>query len=348
MKLLLTGATGFLGGELALKLLDQVEIMYLLARPASRERAKSILLDHPKVRWVDGDLRDPQCIKNTDLLDEIYLNVDTIVHAAALYDLYGQRKNNFLANVVGTQNVLYLAGHCQKLKTFHLVSSIAVAGDLSRTMQENELDCGQQFNNPYGETKFESEFHVRRAKFDANIRIYRPGVVIGNSQTGHIPKHDGPYYFFNFLNNLSQKRELLRHLKYLPLPYDPEALLPLIPIDHLVDCIAEGVMEPGDQKLACYHLFSPDSPSIQEFVEGSFKAYGLDSLKVFPLKRDFRKLISLSGMLEKLGMPSQLLDYMYADARFDQTTTLARFSLLKNSQYSQYAPVFYSCHKGQG
>ena len=63
------------------------------------------------------------------------------------------------------------------------------------------FDEGQELADPYSRTKFESEKIVRE---EANVpwRVYRPGIVVGHSQTGEMDKIDGPYYFFKVIQRL--------------------------------------------------------------------------------------------------------------------------------------------------
>merc|ERR1719270_3312621 len=84
---------------------------------------------------------------------------------------------------------------------FEYTSSIVVAGDYNGVFLESHFDEGQQFNNPYAQTKFEAEKLVRK-ECTAKYRIYRPGVVVGHSQTGEADKIDGPYYFFKALQKM--------------------------------------------------------------------------------------------------------------------------------------------------
>ena len=59
----------------------------------------------------------------------------------------------------------------------------------------------EDLDHPYHRTKHDSEGMVR-ANDRVPFRIYRPGAVVGHSQTGVIDKIDGPYYFFKALQKL--------------------------------------------------------------------------------------------------------------------------------------------------
>ena len=340
MKIFLTGATGLLGGELASRLSKTAEIIYLLVRP------KSKIPDHfhkPPFKLIKGDLSHPRLIFSEDDRQEIINSVDTMIHVGAYYNLFGDRSENYLANIVGTQNLLFLARESKNLKSFHYISSVAVAGKFRGVFSEDKLDMNQKFDNPYSETKFESEYHVRKSTLPVRKRIYRPGVIIGDSQTGAISKKDGPYYFFDFLKKLSRKKGILKKLPHFPLPFDPNALLPLIPIDQLADGIVSEILNPlqPNESLRCYHLLSQDSPTIEEFLRDSQEAFNLSFLKFWPIPRQIKKVVKKADVLTKFGMPSDLVDYMYAEARFDQEQALADITNLNQSSYQQYKKSFF-------
>ena len=84
---------------------------------------------------------------------------------------------------------------------FHHTSSIAVSGRYRGLFREDMFDEGQKLADPYSRTKFESEKLVRD---EATVpwRVYRPGIVVGHSQTGEMDKIDGPYYFFKVIQRL--------------------------------------------------------------------------------------------------------------------------------------------------
>ena len=63
------------------------------------------------------------------------------------------------------------------------------------------FDEGQKLDDPYSRTKFESEKLVREER-TVPWRVYRPGIVVGHSQTGEMDKIDGPYYFFKVIQRL--------------------------------------------------------------------------------------------------------------------------------------------------
>ena len=83
-----------------------------------------------------------------------------------------------------------------------MVSSIAAAGLYQGTWREDMFEEAQNLDtHPYFRTKHESEAVVRE-ECSRPWRVYRPGIVVGHSETGEMDKVDGPYYFFKLIQRL--------------------------------------------------------------------------------------------------------------------------------------------------
>ena len=141
MNLLLTGGSGFLGQELLNLLLNIDAKIWVLSRKHSRLQLIEKYKNYPQVTVVAGDITSPEVIEDSEQAKELIELVDVIVHSAGHYSLDGSYSDNFLNNVVGTQNMLFFSNRCKKLKSFHYVSTIAVAGDHPGQFAENNLEC---------------------------------------------------------------------------------------------------------------------------------------------------------------------------------------------------------------
>ena len=86
---------------------------------------------------------------------------------------------------------------------FHHISSIAAAGLYPGVFREDMFDEAEDLDDPYFRTKHDAEALVRK-EYTRPYRIYRPGIVIGDSKTGEIDKIDGPYYFFRLIKKMRQ------------------------------------------------------------------------------------------------------------------------------------------------
>ena len=112
------------------------------------------------------------------------------------------RKARSQVNIEGTRNTVEFAkaidaGH------FHHVSSIAAAGLYEGVFREDMFEEAENLDHPYFMTKHESEKIVRK-ECKVPWTVYRPALVVGDSQTGEMDKIDGPYYFFKLIQRMRQ------------------------------------------------------------------------------------------------------------------------------------------------
>lgn len=333
MKVLLTGASGFLGHYLTREITDSVEKLYVLARPKSASILRDELSPKQNVEVIEGDLSQFDVITSDSERERVLSDIDVIVHGAAHYDLEADHSTCFLHNVVATQNLIALSEKVTDLKAFHYVSTVAVAGNYEGTLLESDLEVRQAFGNSYAKTKYEAEKIVLEHKFAHAIkRIYRLGILVGESSSGYMPKVDGPYYFFNALKNFLKLPNLIKHSPFFPMPIDPKALFPIIPVDQAAKLIGLSVLGPKTKnKTRTYHVVSSPVPNMQEFATDSLRTFGIRG-KLFPLPR----ISFIGSVLSKFGVPEELLDYMFARVDYSQKNTLADFPFLKDCRYQDY------------
>src|SRR5687767_4118604 len=198
-----TGATGFIGRHLVECLLEREVTIHVLVREGSRARLEELIArwgaDEGRIVPVFGDLTVP-LLGVSDADRKTLAGVDHFFHLAAVYDMSADDETNRQLNVEGTRSAVGLANELGA-KCFHHTSSIAVSGRYKGPFLENMFDEGQKFGDPYSRTKFESEKLVRE-ECKVPWRVYRPGIVVGHSQTGEMDKVDGPYYFFKVIQRL--------------------------------------------------------------------------------------------------------------------------------------------------
>jgi len=120
-RILLTGATGFLGAHLLRTLIDETEAtVHCLVRPSAGdglERVRRNLAayrlwsdsDSARVRVVRGDLRRPRLGLDAREFRELADEIDAIVHAAADVNWVHGYESLRDANVLGTRELLRLA-----------------------------------------------------------------------------------------------------------------------------------------------------------------------------------------------------------------------------------------------
>jgi NAD(P)-dependent dehydrogenase (short-subunit alcohol dehydrogenase family) len=197
---LVTGGTGFIGRHLLRLLARREEVTYVLVRPGSRERLEAFVDNlgaRDRLTPVAGDITQPSLGLSRE--DMSRLEGADVYHLAAVYDLEAPEEVNQRANVDGTRHVVGLA--LELGARLHHVSSIAVAGARWKgKFTEDMFAEGQVLDHPYYRTKYDAEHMVRESGL--RFRIYRPGLVVGSSETGEADRIDGPYYAFKLIQRL--------------------------------------------------------------------------------------------------------------------------------------------------
>ena len=197
---LLTGATGFLGGEVLARLLERDEgPIFALVRAPDDERAelrlravlKSLLGSAEpwtrRVEAVAGDVTAPGLGLGPERRARLAARVGRIIHCAASVSFTLGDAEARAINVDGTRRVLDLAELCQArhgLEYLVHVSTAYVAGTHPGRFGEEDLDVGQSFRNSYERSKFEAEQLVRDRAAGLPAQVVRPSIVVGDSRSG--------------------------------------------------------------------------------------------------------------------------------------------------------------------
>ncbi|HKJ41234.1 MAG TPA: SDR family oxidoreductase [Sunxiuqinia sp.] len=174
MKLFLTGATGFIGSQLALKLANAGHEVHVLYR--NPQKLKD--LEHVNLHFFKGDLFDKAALK--DAME----GCDGVFHLAAFARLWAKDPSTYYkVNVEGTQNVLETAIQC-KVKRIVLTSTAGVFGPSENSTITEDTKRSLPFFNDYEETKTNSDEQSLKAaqgKIDVVIvhptRVYGPGLL---------------------------------------------------------------------------------------------------------------------------------------------------------------------------
>jgi len=154
MKVLVTGATGFIGGTLARELGKQGYAVRALVRKGSS--LKFLNLD--RIEPVEGDLLDPASLKRA------LAGCEALFHAAALYTFWTPGPDLFYrTNVEGTQNILKAAAEAGIGKIVYTSSESAVGIDAGCTAgNEAMLNDLKNIPGDYKKSKFIAENLVKK------------------------------------------------------------------------------------------------------------------------------------------------------------------------------------------
>ncbi len=172
--ILITGATGFLGSELARQLVQQGRVIRCIKRPASV--IPQILTTYSDlIEWVDADIMDSYS------LDAAFGGVTKVYHCAAWVSLKRADKDAMVnVNVNGTANVVNM---CLQYgaRLLH-VSSVAAIGDAKpgELITENHHLESNGNTDGYAISKLESEMEVWRGIAEGlDAVVVNPSLIIG-------------------------------------------------------------------------------------------------------------------------------------------------------------------------
>ncbi|WP_043307040.1 NAD(P)-dependent oxidoreductase [Pseudomonas sp. ML96] len=178
MKILVTGASGFIGGRFARFALEQG----LAVRVNGRRPEAVQHLVKRGAEYVEGDLSD------ADLVHKLCRDVEMVVHCAGAVGSWGTYQHFHQANVAVTQNVIE-ACLGQKVRRLVHLSSPSVYFDGKSHVGLREEQVPKHFVDHYGATKYLAEQKVMEAQeFGLEVLALRPRFVTGAGDTSIFPR----------------------------------------------------------------------------------------------------------------------------------------------------------------
>ena len=355
MQYFVTGATGFIGKRLVKKLLARKgSVVYFLIREESKGKVPALLeywgATKSRAIPVFGDLCAATLGVSKEDTKALAKNIDHFFHLAAIYDLKADAEAQMAVNIEGTRNTVAFA-NAISAGCFHHVSSIAAAGLFEGIFREDMFEEAENLEHPYFASKHESEKIVRKECKGA-FRVYRPGLVVGDSKTGEMDKVDGPYYFFKLIQRIR---------KMLP-PWMPTIGLEggrinIVPVDYVVDAMDHIAHQPKlDGK--CFHLTDPEPMRVGDVLNTFARAAHAPTMSLrinaallgFIPKTIKKGMMALTpvrrvklAVMKDLGLPDDLMQFINYPTRFDNRDAAAALkgSGIACPRLEDYAPCIW-------
>ncbi|MEV6839021.1 thioester reductase domain-containing protein [Streptomyces sp. NPDC051133] len=199
-RILLTGATGFLGSHMLLDLLRHSDAhIHCLVRAADQEAAVARLgeaLKSHRLPWssevrrrvtvLPGDIRRPRLGLSDELWHTLAHELDCVVGVAAAVDFLRGYQSLRASNVLGALTLAELAA-TGRPKPLHHISSIAVFNEVGITSmgEDDPLAHVDRLVSGYDQSKWAAEVALRRARdHGLVVTALRPGGIGGHTKTG--------------------------------------------------------------------------------------------------------------------------------------------------------------------
>jgi amino acid adenylation domain-containing protein/thioester reductase-like protein len=270
-RIFLTGATGFVGAFLLHELLQQTQAsIYCLVRAKNLEEAKQKLRNSLKTYLlpddkldsrivpVPGDLAQPRLGLSQAQFSQLAAEIDAIYHCGAFVNLIYPYSALRAANVLGTQEILKLAGQV-KVKPVHFISTLDVFqsphyAEMETILEDDDLAGGEELADGYSQSKWVAEQLIKAAHARGiPTSIYRLGMITGHSKTGASQANDLVCRLIKGLAQLGSAPNL-------------DLKLSLTPVDYVSKAIVHLSQQPASLGKA-FHLVSPHAVPLRQIVE---------------------------------------------------------------------------------
>jgi thioester reductase-like protein len=256
MNIFLTGATGFVGGELLVTFSKRKDIskIYCFLRASSMEEAMLKLerifqlhdddFDPGKIVPVIGDLFDEDLAQSL-ISNKIISDTNVVIHSAANTS-FSKIFNDVVekVNIQGLLKILLWAKQLPQFETFLYIGTATICGNdiKHRIVYENESpDIHAKHLVKYTYTKMQGELLLRQHLPGEKILIVRPSIIMGDSRPV-VPRSPVILWAVATIN-------LLRLV-----PVNGNASLDMIPVDYAAEAIANLLFT--KRRYDVYHISS--------------------------------------------------------------------------------------------
>jgi 2-alkyl-3-oxoalkanoate reductase len=270
MKVLVTGATGFLGVHTCRELLARGHQVRAFGRDFSRFPVAGI-------EQTQGDLRD------TDSVRFASASMDAVVHAGALSSPWGKLEEFMTVNVNGTRNVLEACTQAGVQRLVHISSPAVIFTGHDHVLERDDAPYPTKFSSHYALSKKLAEELVLESKSKLELIVLRPKAIYGPGDTALLPR----------IVSAARARRL-------PQVGDGENLVDLTFVDDAVQAIALSLEHPlPASPFPVYTITSGEHLKLWIVIRRLLEALGISTqLRIMPVGT----MLALAGWLEQMAM----------------------------------------------
>jgi amino acid adenylation domain-containing protein/thioester reductase-like protein len=269
-EILLTGATGFFGIHLLRELLTATTArIHCLVRARSTGHARQRIaltaghyeldgLALDRIVPVVGNLAEPNLGLSPGAFSELARTTDLIHHAGATVNFIYPYRELRAANVMGTRELIRLAGLYRGIPIHYVSTTTVLAGfgamGVREVTEDTPLAYAEHLGMGYIETKFVAEELLRNAaRAGLPVAIYRPLDIVGDHRTGA-------------WNTTTEMCALIRFITDSGVAPDIDLPLDFVPADICAAAIRyiSGTVEAAGRT---YHLASPEYALLGSLVD---------------------------------------------------------------------------------
>ena len=336
--LLVTGFPGFIGKRLVRELLadDSEPQIACLVEPKMEEAAKEAAVEleaNERIEILPGDITDRRLGLSADDYERLTADTTAVFHLAAIYNLAVPFEIAQKVNVDGTGNIVEFCQNCERLERHNYVSTAYVAGTRKGVVYEHELIMGQWFKNHYESTKFQAEVWVRESMDKVPTAIYRPAIVVGDSQTGSTQKFDGPYYMLRAIGVSMKRGWPIAKYGRSKAPFN------VVPVDFVVNGLLAGSKD--DRAIGeTFHLVDPEPTSSGEVFTLLSELYANKKPSYTIPARPVALALRAKPIREMFeGIPAESIQYLNHPVRYDarRAADLLERNGLRLPRFPEYA-----------
>jgi nucleoside-diphosphate-sugar epimerase len=311
LRILVTGATGFVGGNVARALAARGDSLVILARNV--DKAKQLF---PQATIAQGELGELG-----QMAAQLCRQLDGIVHCAAHVAPVGRWVDFEKMNVIGTQQLLTAALE-GGVKRFVNLSSPSVYADFTARTNIKESDpLPKKQVSMYGQSKvLADELIAKAANQGLNICSLRPRGVIGVGDQNIIPR---------LLKTASAG--------VLPMIDGGRALVDMTAIDNLVTAALMALDNAEQFRGEVFNISNGEPMPAKAFAKLVFDAFKKDVKFInlpWPLARTLARTVEQIYAVLKPNVEPPVSVYSLGIAAFDQT-----LDITKAKEKLKYQPI---------